>query len=93
MIVDLGNVLVLGSENEKLRVRKSTEVLGSAERKRLANITNMQQPRMSMLDEKSQFVPASTKEYIDKLKKVLVLWPLMFSVKILLCGLYSLSLD
>ncbi|KAK1384322.1 hypothetical protein POM88_022057 [Heracleum sosnowskyi] len=29
----------------------------------------MQQFRMSMPDEKSQFIPASTKEYIDKLKK------------------------
>ncbi|XP_074366300.1 SHUGOSHIN 2 isoform X1 [Apium graveolens] len=60
--------ILLGSEFEKPRVRKSTEVLGSAERKRLANITNMQQPRVSMLDEKSQFIPA-TKEYIEKLKK------------------------
>lgn len=56
-------------DNEKPRVRKSTGVFGSAERKRLANITNMQRPRMSTLDEKSQFIPASTKEYIDKLKK------------------------
>uniref|UniRef100_A0A164ZEV9 Shugoshin C-terminal domain-containing protein n=1 Tax=Daucus carota subsp. sativus TaxID=79200 RepID=A0A164ZEV9_DAUCS len=61
---------VIPPGNEKPRVRKSTEVFGSTERKRLANITNMQQqPRMSMIDEKSHIIPASTKEYIEKLKK------------------------
>ncbi|KAK1396524.1 shugoshin-1 [Heracleum sosnowskyi] len=63
------NKIIIPLDNEKPRVRKSTEVCGSTERKRLANITNMQQFRMSMPDEKSQFIPASTKEYIDKLKK------------------------
>lgn len=56
-------------DNKNPRVRKLTGVFGSAERKRLANRTNMQRPRMSTLDEKSQFIPASTKEYIDRLKK------------------------
>lgn len=69
------NYLVLRLDKHKPKVGKSTEVSGSVERKRLANITNMQhQPNPSNLDEKSQFIPASTKEYINELKKVYILW-------------------
>lgn len=60
---------IIARDKHKPKVGKSTEVSGSVERIRLANITNMQhQPKPSTLDE-MLFIPASTKEYVNELKK------------------------
>lgn len=83
---------MLKSAKDKPKVGKSAIVSGSVERKGLSNITNLpQQPKSSTLDNKSQFISASTKEYINQLKKVYIMNYDTFLLQILFCICFSLT--